>query len=181
MDTEWRLWRRGPVALSMNSSVQLVLLVLLLWAAAVAPAAAQTDTATLNASVNGLARLSLSTLSISFPDADPDTVPDIPALQGPLTITAKARTSANGGVTLTLLATDQLRSGLNTIPASNITWTTTGSGFSSGTLSAAAAQTVAGWTDSGVRTGTQSFFFKNLWSYATGTYTLTMTFTLSAA
>ena len=79
------------------------------------------------------------------------------------------------------MAADQLRSGLNTIPASNITWTVSGSGFSSGTLSAASAQTVAGWTGSGVRTGTQSFFFKNLWSYATGTYTLTMTFTLSAA
>ena len=34
---------------------------------------------------------------------------------------------------------------------------------------------------SGVRTGTQTFVFKNLWSYAAGTYTLTMTYTLSAA
>ena len=34
---------------------------------------------------------------------------------------------------------------------------------------------------SGLRSGTQTFFFKNLWSYATGTYTLTMTYTLSAA
>jgi hypothetical protein len=175
------LWRAVPSAFSIRSSVELALLVLLLMAAAVVPAAAQTDTATLNASVNGLARLSLSTLTISFPDADPDTVPNIPALQGPLTITAKARTSVNGAVTLTLLAADQLRSGLDTIPASSITWTATGSGFSSGTLSSSTAQTVAGWTGSGVVTGTQSFFFKNLWSYTTGTYTLTMTFTLSAA
>jgi hypothetical protein len=176
-----RLWRAVQSALSMRYPVHLSLLVLLLLAAAVVPADAQTDTATLNASINGLARLSLSTFTVSFPDADPDTVPNIPASQGPVTITAKARTSVNGGVTLTVLATDQLRSGLNTIPASNITWTVSGSGFSNGTLSAASAQTVAGWTGSGVRTGTQSFFFKNLWSYATGTYTLTMTFTLSAA
>ena len=145
------------------------------------PAAAQTDNATLNASINGLARLSLSAFSISFPDADPDTVPIIPASQGPLTITAKARTSPNGTVTLTVLASDDLRSGLNTIPAASITWTATGLGFSSGTLSAATAQAVAGWTGSGLRTGTQMFFFKNLWSYAAGTYTLTMTFTLTAA
>jgi hypothetical protein len=175
------LWRAVPSAFSIRSSVELALLVLLLMAAAVGPAAAQTDTATLNASVNGLARLSLSTLTISFPDADPDTVPNIPALQGPVIITAKARTSVNAVVTLTLLAADQLRSGLDTIPASSITWTATGSGFSSGTLSAASAQTVAGWIGSGVRSGTQSFFFNNLWTYTTGTYTLTMTFTLSAA
>ncbi len=176
-----RLGRAVQSALSMRSPLQLGFLLLVLLATGVVPVAAQTDTATLNASINGLARLSLSTFTLSFPDADPDTVANIPASQGPLTITAKARTSVNGAVTLTVMATDQLRSGLNTIPASNITWTVSGSGFSSGTLSAASAQTVAGWTGSGVRTGTQSFFFRNLWSYATGTYTLTMTFTLSAA
>lgn len=147
------------------------------------PAAAQslTDSATLNASINSQARLSLSTLSISFPDADPDTVPSIQASQGAVTITAKARTSVNGSVTLTVHATDHLRSGLDTIPASHITWTASGSGFSGGTLSAATAQTVASWTGSGVHTGTQTFFFRNLWTYATGTYTVTMTFTLTAA
>jgi hypothetical protein len=147
------------------------------------PAAAQplTDSATLNASVNSQARLSLSTLSIAFPDADPDTVPSIQASQGAVTITAKARTSVNGAVTLTVRATDHLRSGLDTIPASQITWTATGPGFGGGTLSAASAQTVAAWTGSGVHTGTQTFFFSNLWTYATGTYTVTMTFTLTAA
>ena len=156
-------------------------LVCFVFAAAVHPAAAQTDTATLNASINGQARLSLSTLAITFPDADPDTVPSIPAAQGPVTISAKARTSINGAVTLTVQAADQLRSGLNTIPASQVTWTATGAGFTDGTLSTASAQIVAAWTGSGVHTGTQSFVFRNLWSYATGTYTVTITFTLSAA
>jgi hypothetical protein len=168
-------------ALSMRDPVRFSLLVLFLLAAGIVPAAAQTDTATLNASINGLARLSLSTFSISFPDADPDTVPSIPASQGPVTITAKARTSVNGALTLTVQANDDLRSGLNTIPAASVTWTATGLGFSNGTLSAATEQTIAAWTGSGVRTGTQLFFFRNLWSYAAGTYTLTMTFTLSAA
>ena len=153
------------------------------WAAGVRPAAAQqiTDTATLNATFNGLARITFSSSTISFPDADPDFVPSIPASQGPITITAKARTSPNGSVTLTVLASDDLRSGVNTIPAANVTWTATGSGFTNGTLSAASPQLVATWTNSGVRSGTQTFFFRNLWSYAVGIYSLTMMFTLTAA
>ena len=43
------------------------------------------------------------------------------------------------------------------------------------------SQTVASWTGSGVRTGTQTFLFRNLWTYSIGTYTVTMIFTLSAA
>jgi hypothetical protein len=165
----------------MGYPARFALLACFVFATGIVPAAAQTDTATLNASINGQARLSLSTLAITFPDADPDTVPSIPAAQGPVTISAKARTSLNGAVTLTIQAADQLRSGLDTIPASQVTWTATGSGFTNGTLSAASAQIVAAWTGSGVHSGTQSFFFRNLWSYATGIYTVTMTFTLSAA
>ena len=167
----------------MPSCARVALFVCLVLATGLVPASAQSlaDSATLNASINSQARLSFSTLSISFPDADPDTVPSIQASQGAVTITAKARTSVNGAVTLTVRATDHLRSGLDTIPASHITWTATGSGFAGGTLSAATAQTVAAWTGSGVHTGSQTFFFRNLWTYATGTYTLTMTFTLTAA
>jgi len=156
-----------------------VLFVLILVAGT--PAAAQTRNATLNASINGLARLSLSSAAITFPDADPDTLPSIQAAQGPITLTAKARTSPNGSITLTVQANDHLRSGIDTIPASNITWVASGPGFNNGTLSAASAQIVAAWSGSGARSGTQTFFFKNLWSYATGIYTLTMTYTLSAA
>jgi hypothetical protein len=156
-------------------------LFVLAFAASRVPATGQTQNGTLNASINGQARLSLSSAALTFPDADPDTVPSIQAAQGPITLTAKARTSPNGSITLTVQANDHLRSGVNTIPASNITWVASGAGFSNGTLSAASAQIVAAWTGSGVRSGTQTFFFKNLWSYATGTYTLTMTYTLSAS
>lgn len=157
-----------------------ILFLILVVAAGRVPAA-QTSTATLNASVNSVARLSLSSAALTFPDADPDTVPSVQASQGPITVTAKARTSPNGAITLTVRATDDLRSGVNTIPASNITWVASGAGFGNGTLSATTAQAVATWTGSGVRTGTQNFFFRNVWSYATGTYTLTITYTLSAA
>lgn len=158
-----------------------VFLLILVVAAGRVPVAAQTGTATLNASINSVARLSLSSAALTFPDADPDTVPSIQASQGPITVTAKARTSPNSTITLTVRASDELRSGLNTIPASNITWVASGTGFGNGTLSATTAQAVATWAGSGVRTGTQTFFFRNAWSYATGTYTLTITYTLSAA
>ena len=160
----------------------LALIVFAFGAAAPATAAPQsTDTGTLNATFNGLARLSLSTTTLTFPDADPDTAPQVPASQGPVTIVAKARASEGGTVTLTVLASDDLRSGVTTIPAATITWTATGSGFVPGTLSRTIGRTVAAWTGSGVRTGTQSFFFRNLWTWTTGTYTLTMTYTLTAA
>ena len=167
----------------MRRAFQLAVLVMTGVVAGSLPAAAQqaADTATLNATFGGLARLAFSGSSISFPDADPDLVPSIPASQGPITITAKARTSSGGVVTLTVQASDDLRSGVNTIPAANITWTAAGPGYTGGTLSAASPQLVATWTASGVRMGTQTFFFRNLWSYPTGIYTLTMTFTLSAA
>jgi hypothetical protein len=157
------------------------MLLAVLAAAGSPPVAAQTATGTLNASINGLARLTISSAALTFPDADPDTVPSVQATQGPIAITAKARTTANGSVTLTLVASDQLRSGINTIPATNVTWTATGPGFNAGTLNAAAAQTVAIWTGPGIHSGTQTYFFRNLWSYTTGTYTVTVTYTLSAA
>jgi len=173
-------WAARPAFLMRRRTLTAVLFVLIFCAFS-RPVAGQTRNATLNASINGLARLSLSSAAISFPDADPDTVPSIQATQGPITLTAKARTSPNGSITLTVQANDHLRSGVNTIPASHITWVAGGAGFTNGTLSATSAQILAVWTGSGVRSGTQTFFFKNLWSYATGIYTLTMTYTLSAA
>lgn len=143
-------------------------------------ASAQVDTATLNATIGGVARLTLSTTSLTFVDADPDSVPDIPATPPAITITAKARAAAGSQVTLTAQATDDLRSGLDTIPASQISWTATGPGFVSGALSRTAPGTVAVWGGSGVRTGTQSYSFRNLWTYPAGTYTLTVIYTLSA-
>jgi hypothetical protein len=143
-------------------------------------AAAQTSTATLSANVTTLARLTLSTAIVSFPDAGPDTVPQIAATAGPLTITTKARATPGAQVLLVVQASDDLRSGVTVIPASNITWTATGSGFVSGTLSKSAAVRVGAWSGSGVRTGSQQLYFRNLWTHPTGTYTVTMLYTLTA-
>jgi hypothetical protein len=151
-----------------------------LWLAPAA-AMAQTDTATLSAAVAPLARLSLSAATLSFPDADPDTVPLVAGVPAAITITAKARATEGTTVTLTVQASDDLRSGVSTIPAASITWTATGAGFVDGTLSAVAEQVLATWSGSGIRTGSQSYRFQNLWSHPTGTYTVTITYTLSAA
>ena len=144
------------------------------------PAAAQTDTATLSADLGSLARLTLSSSNLSFPDADPDAAPQVTALPGPVTITARARATAGSTVVLTVRASDDLRSGVTTLPASLITWTATGAGFVPGTLSSTAPVPVASWIGSGVRTGTQTFFFQNSWQHPSGTYTLTMLYTLAA-
>jgi hypothetical protein len=149
-------------------------------AAPVARAAAQTSTATLSADVGGLAKLNLSSMSVSFPDADPDAVPQIPTSGGPIVITAKSRALPGMQVVLTLQAADDLRSGVNVISAANITWSATGAGFTAGTLSTAAPVTLATWTGSGVRSGSQQLYFRNLWTHPTGTYTLSLLYTLSA-
>lgn len=143
-------------------------------------APAQSVSATLSASMPPLARLSLSSNSLSFPDADPDLVPQVPASGGPITITAKARAANNGLVTLTVQASDDLRSGVYVLPATLITWTGSGPGFVNGTLSRTTAQVVGTWLGSGVHTGTQAFRFENRWTHPAGIYSVTLIYTLSS-
>jgi hypothetical protein len=145
-----------------------------------APAGAQTSTATLSADISTLAKLTLSTSSVTFPDANPDVTPLVAAAGGPITITAKARATTGAQVILTVIASDDLRSGIQVIDASAITWTATGAGFQAGTLSKTAPVMLAQWTGSGIRSGAQQLMFRNLWSYATGTYSLSLTYTLSS-
>jgi hypothetical protein len=147
-----------------------------IWPAALA---AQTSTNTLTVNVGSLARLSLSPTSLTFPDADPGTVPQVPALPGPVTVTVKARAARNSAVTLTVQASGDLRSGVTTLPASLIAWTATGAGMTSGSLSTSATM-VGTWIGSGVRSGTQSFQFENRWTHPSGTYTVTLMYTLSS-
>lgn len=126
--------------------------------------------------------LSLSSTSISFPSADPDTTPSIaaPVMQ----VTYRVRQNAyDADWQLTVLASGDLSSGIATIPVSNVTWTATPAPpFQSGTMSATLAQRVA----SGVgnanpsRTAYVSFFLANSWSYDVGTYSAIFTFTLTA-
>lgn len=153
-----------------------------LWGAAALNAAAQSElaaSATISSNVTALARISISANSISFEDADPDMVPLVPTAGGPLTITARARAPRNGLVTLTVQASDDLRSGMDVLPASLITWIASGAGFVNGTLSRATPQLVGSWIGSGARTGTQSYRFQNSWHHTPGTYTVTLLYTLA--
>src|SRR3954471_4216038 len=113
------------------------------------PLMAQTATATLSADLRTIAKLSLSSTTLTFPDADPDGVPQVQASGGPITITAKARAAA-GEVLLTVIANGPARSGVNIIPADAFTWTATGSGFAAGALSSTVQQLVGSWSESGV-------------------------------
>jgi hypothetical protein len=153
---------------------------LLLSLAVSVAAQAQSVSATLSANMPPLARLSVSANNLSFPDADPDLVPHVLASGGPITITAKARAAHDGQVTLTVQASDDLRSGIDVLPAALITWIGSGPGFVNGTLSRTTAQVVGTWLGSGVRIGTQAFRFENRWTHPAGIYTVTLVYTLSA-
>jgi hypothetical protein len=160
----------------------LLLGVVLMTIAVTQPLGATVDTksVTISATVSAAAKLTVSTATLTFPNSDPDTVPSISATEGGVNITAKARTTGAGSVTLTLLAGTDLTSGGDTIPISNLTWTATGAGFVAGTMNKTTAQSVAAWTGSGSWTGTQTFAMTNSWSYTTGTYSATATYTLTA-
>ncbi len=124
----------------------------------------------------------LNPTAISFANANPDAVPSIPA-NSPVAVTAYVTTKSYNTATLTALAQGDLISGSNSIAISNVTWTASGSGFSGGTMSKSAPQSVAQWQGSSPPSGYQgilSFSLRNSWSYATGNYTQRVTFTLTA-
>jgi hypothetical protein len=141
---------------------------------------ANDDLKDITAGASSTASLSINSTTVTFPNADPDTTPIITASEGAISIIANAKTSKNNTVTLTVVAGGDLKSGGNTIAISNITWTAAGSGFVAGTLSKTTPKTVGSWTGSGNRTGTVTFRLANAWTYATGTYTATLTFILTA-
>jgi hypothetical protein len=155
----------------------------LLGLGALQPLDAATFITTVNVSValGARAKLTIGTNTISFVNADPDTTPTIPASEGSFTVTASALTSTGTSVTLTVVAADDLRTaGGVVIPITNVSWTSVGTGFQNGSLNRTTAQPVAAWAGSGSRSGTQSFGLLNSWTYATGNYTTSATYTLTA-
>jgi hypothetical protein len=122
--------------------------------------------------------LTLSTSTLHFPNADPDTSPTINATENPLGVTVRVTQSQGRQIQLTALAAGDLRSGANVIAISAVRWTAQGSGFVSGTLSRTTPQLMGQWAGNGTRTGTQQFQLTNSWSYATGNYSQTVLYTL---
>lgn len=136
--------------------------------------------ATVSAQIASAANLSFTANTITFPSANPALTPSIAANENGMSITINARTGATGTVTLTVLAATDLLSGGDVIGINNVTWTATGSGFQGGTLNKVSAQTVGTWVGSGTRTGTLSFFLANSYTYPIGSYSATLTYTLTA-
>ena len=149
--------------------------------AGVAFAANDTKPLTVNATVSARATLTMGASSISFADADPEATPSIASTPASVSVTAKVRTGSSSTATLTHKADDDLKSGSDVIAISNVTWTAAGTGFQAGTMSKSAPVTAASWTGSGSHTdGSFSYFLANSWNYATGSYSATSTYTLTA-
>jgi hypothetical protein len=124
------------------------------------------------------ARLSLNIALLSFPSADPDSVPSVAAAQNPVQVTVEVR--GTGSSQLTVLAGGDLRSGPDQIPIDRITWTAQGSGFTSGTLSRSQPQLVGQWLGKTDSIGQLRFWLQNSWSYAAGSYSQGLVYTLVA-
>ena len=141
--------------------------------------AQQTATASVTATANVAAKARLDvTGAVAFVDADPETTPILSAAA--LNITVKARTGNTETVTLTVAADDDLtEAGGATIGISNLSWQVTGAGFAAGTA-ATTDVSVGSWTGSGSHSGTQTYRLANSWAYATGNYSVTLTYTLTA-
>ncbi len=138
-----------------------------------------TASTTATFSVNAQVKLAVNASALNFPNSDPDTVPMIFASEGPVPITASARNSGTNQIILTVVASDDLLSGVNRINISALRWTGSGPGFVNGTMSKTTAQTAGLWMTSGSYSGTMTFALVNSWSYAVGTYGTTLTFVLS--
>jgi hypothetical protein len=123
--------------------------------------------------------LTLTPNAITFPDANPDTTPSIPATQNPVAVQCRVVGSGSWNLILDAQATGNLISGSNSIPINQVRWTATGAGYTAGTMSTTPVR-AGQWTSSGNRTynGTFSYFLQNNWTYATGNYVATVTYTL---
>lgn len=117
---------------------------------------------------------------ITFPMSDPDAMPIIAS--APVQVTYRVRQN-QGSWTLTVLAGGDLNSGSATVDISNVTWVATPAPpFQNGTLSKTVAQTLASGNGNvnPTRTGSVTFRVANSWNYSAGTYTQTVTFTLTS-
>ncbi len=142
-------------------------------------AASATQNLTVMVTVSNTAKLEISPGTINFPDADPDTVPLISA-DSPVSVTAKAKTTAGAGVTLTAISDGDFLSGSDSIAISNLIWTSGSSGFVGGTMNSTTPQNVGSWTGPGTRNGTLNFQLANSWNRVPGSYQAIVTYTLTA-
>jgi hypothetical protein len=65
------------------------------------------------------------------------------------------------------------------IPLNTLQRTATGTGYQGGSSDSTTPQTVGTWTGSGHQSGSHTYTLPNSWSYATGTYDVTLNYTLA--
>lgn len=142
------------------------------------PASAQLATAQINATVtiNNLAKLEVSG-DVNFPDQDPDVVNPMSAPD--ITVSARARVAPTQDLVVTVeAANDWFDPATQTIPVNTLTWTVSGAPWSGGTMNTSPV-TLAQWTGPANQSTTQTYSLPNLWSYAPGTHTVVLTYTLA--
>lgn len=145
-----------------------------------ANAGSSTVTTNADAEIPSSAQLTISPASINFGNANPGAVQTIQANENPVSVTANAQIGETSLAMLTVLAVGDLVSGNDGIPIENVTWTATGTGFVPGTMNKTSPVSAGSWQGPGEHAGTFSFFMGNSWTYATGNYTQTVTYTLTA-
>ncbi len=156
-------------------------LALVAWCAGnVVFAATDTKSVTVTATVGNQVVFTVNNTTVNFVDTDPATA----SIPGDVTvmITAKARVAKDGVWTLDVKAGGDLtEAGGGVIPIGAITWTCgDGGGYAAGgTMNKTTAQAVGSFTNSGSHVGTQTYAMANSWSYATGSYSATLTYTLT--
>ena len=124
--------------------------------------------------------LTLSEATLTFPAADPDEVPEIAAVENPVSVQVEVKATLATISQLTVLAGGDLMSGTDRIPVDRIRWTAQGNGFASGRLSKDGPQLVGQWQGRIWEEGMLLFWLENSWSYATGDYAQTVVYTLVA-
>ena len=144
-------------------------------------AQALTGAINVTAVFNSRIKLTFDRTSVIFDTAAYDINTVVPVQADPLTVSAKARVPPNTRIVLTVQANGPFTSGGSTIPVNKLSWTMTGTGFQAGgTANEHAAKTLGSWRGPGSWTGRQVYEFLDSWDYAVGTYSVTMTYTLSA-
>ncbi len=160
------------------AAVATALAVVLAVRAPAALASSDSRTLTVNAAVRGRAKLTITPLTINFPDRDPDLVSRIAATENSVTVSSRMRTTSNELSFLICLANGDLQSGASAIPISNVTWQASGAGYNNGTMSSAIPQVAGSWRGSRSRSGAFDYYLANSWSTNVGNYAQTVVYTL---
>ncbi len=149
-----------------------------------AEAVTSSQTSTMGATVSSSASLSITATTITFGNQTPPTA--MTAAENGTQVTATLRTASAAPATLYVLPTDLTDLPLlDTIAASNISSTATntlGLFFTPGpvTWTTTSPGALVGTGQSGSYAGTFSWSLANSWSYATGVYTGSAVYTLTA-